>query len=135
MLRTRGKGMRKEWLRAVCVALPAIAAATLWIAQPGVAVADTFTTTNTLTIDTAAPPGKSAKKFEITYSPGLDMLTAKVNGKDLGPGTLFPYPVKVNSSNYILKLDERGPFLITGGDSCVCVPRATGLVCYGNPCP
>jgi hypothetical protein len=137
MSRPKVMGRGKASYRLFIVLL-AVSVAILWVAPPIVAFADTFTTMNKLTVETVAAPGAPAGKkkvFEITYSPALEIISAKVDGRDLGSPTLYPYPVKINSSNYILKLDERGPFLMTGGDSCLCIPRPTGIQCYGSPCP
>jgi hypothetical protein len=129
MLRPKGMNKGKGWFKVFFVALLAITAAILWIAQPAVATAET------LKFDTKGADGKTKKTFEITYDTDLKNVTAKENDQDLGKEKEYPYPAKMKSTNYILKLDPHGPFLITGGNTCVCYPRGGTFYCIGNTCP
>lgn len=91
-------------------------------------------TTKTAKFDAKGTDNK-AKVFEITYDSGLNNVSAKLNGQDMGPSRDYQYPAKMDGANSILKLEPQGPFLITGGNTCVCYPFGGGLRCLGNPCP
>ena len=132
MLRPKGMGKGKRRF-GMFITLMAVGAAILWVAQPAMA------TSSTINVVAHKKGGGTPNSFSISYNPtemahGTDNSVSVI--KDGVPlrGISHPaFPFHVNTD--IQALDNRGPFLVIGENTCVCYPYGGGLRCIGSPCP
>ena len=132
MLRPKGMVKGKTCFR-MFVTLMAVGAAFLWTAQPVMAAA------KTINVVAHKKGGGTPNKFSITYDSdkmahGTDnTVSGKKDGVPLKGESYPSFPFHVNTD--IQALDNRGPFLVIGDNTCVCYPYGGGLRCIGSPCP
>lgn len=132
MLRPKGMVKGKTCFR-MFVTLMAVGAAILWIAQPVMA------TEKTINVVAHKKGGGTPNTFNITYDPdkmahGTDnTVSGTKDGVPLRGISDPSLPFHVNTD--IQALDNRGPFLVIGDNTCVCYPYGGGLRCIGSPCP
>lgn len=132
MLRPKGMVKGKTCFR-MFVTLMAVGAAFLWIAQPVMA------TPKTINVVAHKKGGGTPTTFGITYEPdemahGTDnTVSGTKDGVPLRGISDHGLPFHVNTD--IQALDNRGPFLIIGDNTCVCYRYGDGLRCIGSPCP